>query len=75
VLTRQGWLLSGLAVGLLVVGRILGTLELTLLGATVGALVLITVAFIALSKLRIRLRVAPAQSEISKAENRRALGG
>jgi hypothetical protein len=28
-----------------------------------------------LSKLRIRARVAPAQSEISKAENRRALGG
>ena len=53
MLTRQGWLLCGLAVGLLVVGRILGTLELMLLGATVGALVLITVAFIALSKLRI----------------------
>jgi hypothetical protein len=29
----------------------------------------------ALSRLRIRLRVAPAQSEISKAENRRALEG
>ena len=28
MLTRQGWLLSGLAVALLVVGRILGTLEL-----------------------------------------------
>ena len=28
----------------------------------------------ALSKLRIRLGVAPAQSEISKEENRRALG-
>jgi len=53
VLTRQGWLLSGLAVALLVVGRILGTLELMLLGATIGALVLITVAFIALSRLRI----------------------
>lgn len=53
MLTRQGWLLSGLAVALLVIGRILGTLELMLLGATVGALVLVTVAFIALSRLRI----------------------
>ena len=31
MLTRQGWLLSGLAVATLVVGRILGTLELMLL--------------------------------------------
>lgn len=53
MLTRQGWLLTGLAVALLVVGRVLGTLELMLLGATIGALVLITVAFIALSRLRI----------------------
>ena len=53
MLTRQGWLLSGLAVALLVIGRILGTLELMLLGATVGALVLVTVGFIALSRLRI----------------------
>ena len=43
----------GLAVATLVIGRILGTLELMLLGATIGALVLITVAFIALSRLRI----------------------
>ncbi len=53
MLTRQGWLLSGLAVVLLVVGRVLGTLELIVLGATIGALVLITVCFIALSRLRI----------------------
>lgn len=53
MLTRQGWLLSGLALALLVIGRILGTLELMLLGATIGALVLITVAFIALARLRI----------------------
>lgn len=53
MLTRQGWLLSGLALATLVVGRILGTLELMLLGATIGALVLITVAFMALSRLRI----------------------
>lgn len=53
MLTRQGWLLSGLAVALLVVGRVLGTLELVVLGATIGALVLVTVVFIALSRLRI----------------------
>jgi uncharacterized protein (DUF58 family) len=53
VLTRQGWLLSGLAIALLIIGRILGTLELMLLGATIGALVLITVGFLALSRLRI----------------------
>lgn len=53
MLTRQGWLLSGLALALLIVGRFLGSLELMLLGATIGALVLITVAFIALARLRI----------------------
>lgn len=53
MLTRQGWLLSGLALALLIVGRLLGSLELMLLGATIGALVLITVAFIALARLRI----------------------
>jgi uncharacterized protein (DUF58 family) len=40
LLTRQGWLLTGIAVALLVAGRLLGTLELFLLGVISGLLVL-----------------------------------
>ena len=40
LLTRQGWLLAGIAVALVVAGRLLGTLELFLLGVVTAVLVI-----------------------------------
>ena len=40
LLTRQGWLLAGVAGALLLAGRLLGTLELFLLGVVVAVLVI-----------------------------------
>lgn len=56
--TRMGWLVSLFGAGLFVVGRILGLLELYVLGALVIALVLVSL---------IRLRSRPIRLDISRA--------
>lgn len=53
MLTREGWLASAGAVALLVAGRLLGTFELYLLGAGVGALVLVSLASVAFVRLHL----------------------
>lgn len=52
MLTRQGWLVAGGATVLIVAGRVFGVLELFVLGAAAGALLLFAVAFVALTRLR-----------------------
>ncbi len=53
MLTRQGWVFGIIAVGLIATGRFLGALELMLVGCTVLALVIATLAYIRLTRLRI----------------------
>src|SRR5690348_2734749 len=53
MLTRQGWMLAMLSIGLIVAGRIFAALELFLLGGTAGVLLLVTMAHIGLTKLRV----------------------
>ncbi|MEZ5140922.1 MAG: DUF58 domain-containing protein [Acidimicrobiales bacterium] len=53
MLTRQGWICAGVALVLLAAGRILGTLELFLLGAVLAALVLVCAAYVALRRLHV----------------------
>jgi len=53
MLTRQGWLLGGLAGALFITGRVLGSLELFLVATTLLALVVVTVGYIRLTRLRI----------------------
>jgi uncharacterized protein (DUF58 family) len=54
-LTRRGWALSGAALGLLVASRLLGTLELGILG--LSALTLLVAAAVWVRTRRIRIRV------------------
>ena len=53
MLTRQGWLVSGGAVALIAAGRILGVLELFVIGAATGALVIAALVVVYLSRLRL----------------------
>src|SRR5439155_9205717 len=53
MLTRQGWLVAGGAVGLIAAGRILGVLELFVIGAATGALVVAALVIVYLSRLRL----------------------
>jgi uncharacterized protein (DUF58 family) len=53
VLTRQGWLVAGGAVLLLGAGRVLGVLELFVIGAAAGALVATSVVLVLLARLRL----------------------
>jgi uncharacterized protein (DUF58 family) len=53
MLTRQGWLVSGGAVALIAAGRVLGVLELFVIGAATGALVLAALVIVYLSRLRL----------------------
>ena len=53
MLTRQGWLVSGGAVALIAAGRVLGVLELFVIGAATGALVVAALAIVYLSRLRL----------------------
>jgi uncharacterized protein (DUF58 family) len=53
ILTRQGWVAAGSAVALVVTGRVLGTLELFLLGASLAALVLVCVGYVLLKRLQV----------------------
>ena len=53
MLTRQGWLVAGGAVALVASGRILGVLELFVIGAATGALVVAALVIVYLSRLRL----------------------
>jgi uncharacterized protein (DUF58 family) len=53
VLTRQGWLVAGGALALVAAGRILGVLELFVVGAATGLLVLVALVNVYLSRLRL----------------------
>jgi uncharacterized protein (DUF58 family) len=53
VLTRQGWLVAGGAFGLVFAGRILGVLELFVVGAAAGALVVFSMIVVQLARLRL----------------------
>lgn len=53
MLTRQGWLVSGGAVALVAAGRVLGVLELFVIGAAVAALVLASLVIVYLTRLRL----------------------
>ena len=54
MLTRRGWLLSGGAVALLLAGRLLGILELFVLAAASGALVVGALVQVRFTKVRLR---------------------
>lgn len=56
MLTRQGWGVAIAAVAMVGLGRVLGTLELFLLGAALGALVVIVVVRAALLELDVGVR-------------------
>jgi len=53
LLTRQGWLVAGGALALVAAGRILGVLELFVVGAATGLLVLVSLVNVYLSRLRL----------------------
>jgi uncharacterized protein (DUF58 family) len=53
MLTRQGWICVIVALALLAAGRVLGTLELYVLGSALLALVLISFAYVAVRRLHI----------------------
>jgi uncharacterized protein (DUF58 family) len=53
MLTRQGWLVTLGAVVLIFAGRLLGVLELFILGASAAALVLFSVVAVSLARLRV----------------------
>lgn len=53
MLTRQGWLVSGGAVAMIAGGRLFGVLELFVIGASAGALVLASVGIVLLARLRL----------------------
>lgn len=53
MLTRQGWLVAVGVTVLLVAGRVFGVLELFVLGAAGAALLLFSLAFVALTRLRL----------------------
>jgi uncharacterized protein (DUF58 family) len=55
MLSRQGWLVALLGLVLVVVGRMLGIFELFVAGITAGALVLLSVLLVALSKLKLEV--------------------
>ncbi len=55
VLTRQGWLVTIGSVVLIVSGRLLGVLELFILGASAAALVLFSMVAVALTRLRLQV--------------------
>jgi uncharacterized protein (DUF58 family) len=61
MLTRNGWLVAGLAAGLFAAGRILGVWELYLLGGAAAGLVLASALYVGLVRLRLRVsrRVRP----------------
>jgi uncharacterized protein (DUF58 family) len=61
MLTRQGWLVAGGAVGLIAAGRLLGVLELFVAGAALGALVVFSliVVLVARVKLSVTRSVSP----------------
>jgi uncharacterized protein (DUF58 family) len=56
VLTRQGWLVGGFGVAVIVLGRVFGVLELFVVGA--AAIVLVAVALVLVNVTRLRLAVA-----------------
>ena len=53
MLTRQGWLVSGGAVAMIAAGRLVGVLELFIIGAASGALVVASVVIVLLARLRL----------------------
>jgi uncharacterized protein (DUF58 family) len=53
MLTRQGWFVAGGALAFIVAGRLLGSFELFLVGATIAALVICCTVYVALTRLRI----------------------
>jgi uncharacterized protein (DUF58 family) len=53
VLTRQGWLVAGGALILIAAGRLLGVLELFVVGAAAGALDLAAIAVVLVARLRL----------------------
>lgn len=53
MLTREGWLVTIGAGALIIIGRLLGTFELYLLGAGVAALVLVCLIGVGLTRLRL----------------------
>lgn len=55
MLTRQGWSVVGLATALLVSGRVLGAVELYVLGATAGLLVLAAALYTAVVRVRVEV--------------------
>src|SRR5690606_20416846 len=55
-LTRRGWTLAGATVVLLLAGRVFGLIELYVAAAAGGALVLATLAFVGLTRLRVEVR-------------------
>jgi uncharacterized protein (DUF58 family) len=55
VLTRQGWLAAGGGLGLVVTGRLLGVLELFLLGTAALGLVVLAVAQVAITRLQLEV--------------------
>jgi uncharacterized protein (DUF58 family) len=53
LLTRQGWLVSGGAVAMIGAGRLFGVLELFVIGAAAGALVVASIAIVLFARLRL----------------------
>jgi uncharacterized protein (DUF58 family) len=53
VLTRSGWLTAGLAAALVLAGRLLGSLELTVLGAVAAGAVVSAAVYTAVAKLHV----------------------
>lgn len=56
MLTRDGWSLSVIVVAMVVLGRLLGVLELFVLGTAIGILLLVVVARTALVRLDVAVR-------------------
>jgi len=69
VLTRQGWLLAAGAIGLLVSGRLLGLLELFILGVVAIALLVGCAIVVALARLELEVgrAVHPARTSVGTA--------
>jgi len=55
VLTRSGWGMIGLTIGMLGAGRILGVFELYILGGAAAGLVLVAALYVGLVRLRLRV--------------------
>src|SRR4051812_44518780 len=53
MLTRQGWLVVGGAVALFALGRVLGVVELFIVGASLGALVVLSMVLVWATRLRL----------------------